>query len=787
MKTLLFCALIVLASGAYAGEMIVSMPVDDSVISIAEAGIYTRITGSRMSLTGVVGAPSLPAYKARIALPTGCIATGIDIIDAEYTIVRGMYNVMPTQTQVPFSVEWDAAPVEPDPEIYNSGSFYPENPVEFNGSSVILGIPVAYVKVFPVRWNPLSRVVENLTCLTLRVTYESSPDASTVVRRSIQSELRSQEVVRNTVVNPDGVSSSGACIVDSKDLTYGEYVLISTTDYESYAQELADWKTSKGVPANVYTTAWIDANYNCYDLQQEIRAFLTDCRDEGVEYVLIYGDDNRIAGRDARISNGSYEEFPPVDLYWSDINDMIPGADLWDSNNNHIWGQYGYDDVDYHPDLWVGRASVNTTDECTIFNEKVYSYERVSSTDYFESSEIEERIGYTTEMLWPGCYGSAGAELISPFVPSAWEEEKCYDSEGQNSVAITDSMLNAGPHHVYHSSHGSQTLFSLPGGAYTTSHFKNLKNISNGGLPAIWNSISCLIGALDYGVDCMGDAWNNSPEGGGFGAFNARFGWGNPGNPGYGVSEILSRYFYDVMWNDDLYILGVAHAMGDDEMSPPGNQTEDWCVKEYNLFGDPELPMWFCIASDLDVSHTATITGATNVTVAVTSGGSPVSEARICLQKGDWQSGDIYLVETTNSSGECTFYINPESTGTISVVAWARDHISYQGTISVTGTGFEGGAPEAYINCVDAVYPSPALNSAAIPFCIASNGFARVDIYDLTGRLVKNLAAEEMIAGEHRLLWRLEDTNGHAVPSGVYHVRVSTDSWTDTVNMVVVR
>ncbi|NOQ21826.1 MAG: T9SS type A sorting domain-containing protein [Candidatus Aegiribacteria sp.] len=786
MKTLIFCAVLAMAFGAGAGEMTVSIPIDAADINITEAGIYTRITGTGMGLTNVVGAPSLPAYSAKIALPTGCKATEIEIIDAEYTVVRGLYNVMPAQTPVPLSVEWNAAPDEPDQEIYNSSSFYPANPVEFTGSSVILGIPVAYVKVFPVRWNPSSRTVDILTELNLRVTYESSTEASTVFRRSIQSENRSQEIVRNTVVNPEKVSCSGAVIVDSKDLTYGEYVIIATTDYESYAQELADWKTSKGVPAKVYTTTWIDDNYNCYDLQQEIRAFLTDCRDEGVEYVLIYGDDNIIAGRDAKITVGSYVEFPPVDLYWSDINDMIPGADLWDSDNDHIWGEYGIDNVDYHPDLWTGRASVNTTSECTIFNEKVYVYEGVSSRDYFESSEIEERIGYTTEMLWPGCYGSAGAELISLYVPSVWEEEKCYDSSANNSVAITNGMLNAGPHHVYHASHGYATGFSLPGGAYTTSHFKNLTNISSGGLPAIWNSISCLIGHLD-GYECMGDAWNNSPAGGGFGAFNARYGFGNPGNPGYGVSEIQCRYFYDVMWNDDLYILGVTHAMGDDEMCPPSSETEDWCVKEYNLFGDPELPMWFVDAPDINASHIATISGATNVTVAVTSDGSPVSGARVCLQKGDWQTGDIYKVAATNAAGECDFYINPSSTGTISVVAWARDHISYKGSISVTGTGFEGGGPQNYINVLDAVYPSPATNSATIPFSLASDGIARVDVYDITGRLVTNLAAEEMATGEHSLVWRLEDANGEAVPSGVYHVRVSTSDWSGTINLVVIR
>ncbi len=790
MKCLVFAALLAVAFPVSSGEMTVPIPVDASAINFEEAGIYTRITGTNMGLMGAEGEPSLPEFTARIALPTGCAANGIEVVDAVYTDIRGRFTIMPAAAPVPFSVEQEIYPVEPNPDIYGSSTPYPRRPFSFEGSSVIMGIPVAYVKVFPVRWNPASRTVEVLTNLTLNVTYENSPEASTVSRRSIQSELRSQEIVRNSVVNPDAVSSSGATIVDSKDLTYGEYVIITPPDYVSYAQDLADWKTSKGVPTNVYTTTLIQGWYTCYDLQQEIRAFLTDCRNEGVEYILIYGDDNRIAGRDVEITTNGETEYPPVDLYWADNNDTTPGIDRWDSNDNLIWGEYEIDNVDYHPDLWVGRASVNTTGECTIFNQKVYTYERISATDYFEYSEIEERIGYTTELLWGDpywCYGSAGAELISNYVPSAWEEEKCYDSNGNNSVTITRNMINDGPHHIYHASHGAETLFSLPGGTYTTTDFMNQTNISGGGLPAIWNSISCLIGYLDYSVDCMGDAWLNSPNGGGFGAFNARYGWGIPSNPGYGPSEILSRYFYDVMWNHDLYNLGVAHLMGSDEMCPPADECDDWCVKEYNLFGDPELPMWFLDAPDLSASHPGSISEATTFNVTVTSGGSPVSGARVCIQKGNWQTGDIYMVHTTNSSGIATFYVNPSSTGTISVVAWARDHISYQGTISVTGTGFEGGDIQNYINGVNAIYPSPAMSSATIPFSLASSGAVRVDVYDVAGRSVSTLAAEEMAAGQHSLVWELKDSSGEVVPSGVYQVRISSTDWSGTTSLVVVK
>ena len=788
MKYLVTIIMFAAAFSVSAGEMTVPVPLNASAINFDEAGIYTRITGTGMGLMGAEGEPSLPEFTARIALPTGCAATSIEVVDAVYTDIRGRFTVMPASAPVPLSVEQEIYPVEPDPHIYSSSTSYPQRPVSFEGSSVIMGIPVAYVNVFPVRWNPASRTVEVLTGLTLNVTYENSPAATTVSRRSIQSELRSQEIVRNSVVNPEAVSASGAAIVDSKYLAYGEYVIIATPAYQSFAQNLADWKTSKGIPTNVYTTTWIQTQYNCWDLQQEIRAFLTDCITEGVEYVLIYGDDNRIAARDAWLGAHPDYNYCPCDLYFADINDSAPGVDRWDSNHNYVWGEYGIDNVDYHPDLWVGRASVNNNVDCTTFNEKVYAYERISATDYFDTAPIEMRIGYTTELLWPGCYGSAGAQLISPMVPSSsWEEEKCYDSSGNNNVTITRNMINAGPHHLYHASHGSQTSFSLPGGSYTTTHFLQQTNISGGGLPAIWNSISCHIGYFDHSSECMADAWNNSPNGGGFGAFNARYGWGAPSNPGYGLSEILSRYFYVAMWNDDLYNLGVAHLMGNDKMSP-SDEYRDWCVKEYNLFGDPELPMWFVDAPDLSASHPSSFSGAGNVTVTVTSGGSNVNGARVCLQKGNWQTGEVYEVGTTSSSGQVTLYINPATTGSMSVVAWARDKVTYQGTINITGVGVEeGDTGPLPVNNVNSVYPSPAMSSATIPFSLASAGTARVDVYDVSGRIVTTLASEEMAAGQHSLVWNLEDGNGTAIPSGIYHVRIATADWTGTTNLVVVR
>ena len=622
----------------------------------------------------------------------------------------------------------------------------------------------------------------------MSLTYEFDPDVMTITRRAESSEIQAQELAAKLVVNPEGVSPSGAELVAPNDLAYGQYVIVTEANYESIAQELADWKTAKGIPANVYTDTWVESQYSFYDLPQEIRAFLTDCRDEGADYVLLFGDDNVLLCRDVYIHAGSYTDYAPCDIYFEDINDTAPGADQWDSNGNHIWGEAG-DNVDWTPDLWAGRASVNNVNDANEFLDKVLIYEGIASADYFETAPKELRIGYTTGILWtsPYCPGSAGAELISAYVPAGWEEEKCYESTGNNNVTITINMINDGPHHVYHASHGSATsMYTSYGSSYTTSHIMNQQNIANGHLPAIWNSIACLIGHLDN-YECCGDAWNNSPNGGGFGAFNSRYGWGTPSSPGQGPSEVISRRFYWEYWSNDLYNLGICHATSLDFYCPPGGDYYDWCIKEYNLFGCPELPMWTEEALELSVSHPGYIGGATTVDVTVTDAtDAPVENARVCLQKGDWQTGDIYEIDYTDASGQVGIYVNPSSTGTMTITVTARERLPYQGSIDV-GVGIEDEGEQVYAYSLNPITPSPAMSSATISFSLAEAGTARIDVFDLAGRLVTTLDAHDLGAGSHSLVWDLTSGSGTRVPSGLYHVRLTSGSFSSAASVMVIR
>jgi len=784
-----------------AGELTLSVPFDISELNVRSEGLFTSVFISGMPSIFTEGSPALPVMPVKIALPTGCRASSVEVIEENWETVPGRYDIQPSSGCVQISSGVDHVQAEPDMHIYSRDSYFPSAAAQLASSGVFWGIPMAYVNVHPVRWNPTSKELQVLSGMTLRISYSQDQSVRLVSNRTFASESLARSIAGRLVINPEGVSGSGANLVEPRDLEWGQYVIITHPDYLNQAQELADWKTAKGIPASVYTTTWIQSQYSCADLQQEMRAFLTDCRDEGTDYVLIFGDDDKVECRDALlVGSSSYMEQAPSDLYFVDINDTAPGADLWNSNGNGIWGevpfpyQYpqpgGYDQVDYHPDLWVGRASVNSSSEADIFVDKVLIFEGVQSADYFETAPRELRIGYSTGILWYSPYipGSADAESISTFVPSAaWEEEKLYESNGTNSYQNTINMINAGPQHVFHASHGAETyMWTSQGSNYTTAHIMAQTNISSGNLPAIWQSISCLIGHLD-GYECCGDAWLNSPNGGGFGCFNSREGWGNFAGPCTGPSEMLCIRFYQDHWQNDIYQLGIAHGTSMDYYSPPDSIYMDWCLKEYNLFGDPELPMWTEAASDLTVSHPVSISGTTPVTFTVTSGGNPVENARVCIQKGDWKTGEIYLVGYTNGSGQVSLYATPATTGTISATVWARNHNPYQGSIAVTGVGTADVCAPVDAWFLDPVCPNPATGTAVLSFSLAVPSAVSLDVYDLGGRIVTTLLNEIMQPGKHSLVWALTDSRGAAVPAGIYHVRLSTPGFTGVSPVMVLR
>ena len=83
--------------------------------------------------------------------------------------------------------------------------------------------------------------------------------------------------------------------------------------------------------------------------------------------------------------------------------------------------------------------------------------------------------------------------------------------------------------------------------------------------------------------------------------------------------------------------------------------------------------------------------------------------------------------------------------------------------------------------------PNPMRQSTSLRFALPAPAAVRVDVFDASGRLVRNIFEAAMPAGYHAIDWDGRDTDGRQVSSGVYWYRVNAGDEAQTRKLLVVR
>ncbi len=82
---------------------------------------------------------------------------------------------------------------------------------------------------------------------------------------------------------------------------------------------------------------------------------------------------------------------------------------------------------------------------------------------------------------------------------------------------------------------------------------------------------------------------------------------------------------------------------------------------------------------------------------------------------------------------------------------------------------------------------NPFHSSTTLSFSLPSAAELRMDIYDVQGRLVKNLHSGSISAGDRQLAWDGTDSHGRQVRSGVYFAKAMAGNRVDTQKLMVLR
>ncbi len=697
--TLLIFATTLASAPALAGPVAhTELTADDIVLGQTRGFETLSFTGGRR-LAGE-GEPDIPARIIHFVIPDGMTVGDLVITEGDEIVLNGTHAIHPVQTDVPIG---ESAPwVEPDERIYGSDLSYPPKRAVYLGDGFLGGYRIATVALYPVQLRPLSGQLVLAPELTVELSLEPS-DRRAAARERITatSDRLYRRLIETIVDNPDEVTvlrnvgtnvitgplSGGFAPRYSPSLEGSpvEYVIVTTDEHAPYFQELADWKTQKGVPAVVRTVSWINANYpgGC-DTAERIRFFLQDAYALwGTTYVLLGGDTEFVPVRYGRTAYYGGESIP-TDLYYSDLDGN------WNADGDALFGE-GYrteeepgDGVDLYPDVFVGRAPVSNVVDVEAFLDKCEAY-RESPVPHFVDRNL-----YLGEVLFPydwesGPYSLDGAaDIVEPGLPSVpgqisnvalYANWSSFPESYPISAAAAAESLEQGYNLNVHVGHGNKDIMRVGVNNYIT--MSGMSGLTNGIDKAgfLW-LLDCTSSAIDF--DCIAERAIINPTGGGFATL---------GPTRYAFPTTCRDYYWD--WLDLLYVsgcqeigplLGMTTTLHASFAESGRDNTDRWTQFSMLLLGDPEIAMRTVRPRNLSVAFSGAMqVGEDGMTFNVTDPGL-VEGAKVCVSSS---SGDVYAYGTTDGVGEVHIDFTPTVTGVLQVTVTCPNYYVFESEINV--------------------------------------------------------------------------------------------------------
>ena len=485
----------------------------------------------------------------------------------------------------------------------------------------------------------------------------------------------------------------------------GKYVIVTSQSLAPNFEALRVWKENKGYDSEIVTIEDIVASESGRDTQEKIRERIKNIKLANMSkdvYVLLGGDVDihtdiggnpdfyrQVTATCSFDPPGPETELTdatmPADLYFSDLfENGTTTASIWDGNSDNTFARSPEDNPDFHPDVFVGRAPINTPAEADNFVRKVLNYEQIH-----DMSNVGN-ITFIAGMVDSDTDAKVAKSWINPnvydFNANGFTVTGLYESDGTGNVGTVMSNLESGPHLVNVDTHGYERGINLSDGtlnsdgSYPAGDTRTLTNSKSTSRDFIFYSLGCNSNHIDNTTDfpsgdCILEELINNVNGGavagiGTGRIGLVFDNINAPSPneGSGISWYYDRRFNESLFTKSIDNLGKAFADSKDyyaENSKESSGNPYW--KDYrwiqlclNLLGDPEMMVW---KGDLGTITATTTQGANYTEVNTNTPG-----ARVCLNDGT----NVYSA-ITNNFGDAVFNVD----GPVTTTVTKKDHLPY--------------------------------------------------------------------------------------------------------------
>ena len=177
-------------------------------LSFSQMDGYDVISLEKGYLTEEIGAPQLPVKILKYVIPIDMNVSDIFVNSSQHEELNGSYFVYPAQPPRPFDFS-DAPPfVEPNSEIYDSSTPYPDKLVEIIADEFTMGYHIVTLRFYPVEYVPAEQKINLYMNIDFTIEYESNPQPIQLPQRqSARRQKLAESFIKSSVENPDDFES----------------------------------------------------------------------------------------------------------------------------------------------------------------------------------------------------------------------------------------------------------------------------------------------------------------------------------------------------------------------------------------------------------------------------------------------------------------------------------------------------------------------------------------------------------------------------------------------------
>ncbi|MFX0004742.1 MAG: C25 family cysteine peptidase [Candidatus Hodarchaeota archaeon] len=502
-----------------------------------------------------------------------------------------------------------------------------------------------------------------------------------------------------------------------------DYLIITSEDFMHTLEPLARWKTQKGVVSKIEIISDINQQYSGGNLPEKIKnCIISYYNNNNTQWVLLAGDINHVPAKYVVCDEGYPYDGDVVccDSYYGDID--------------NDWSQ---DDIDFEAEVYIGRLTANTKTEMSRLVQNILNYEKNPPiggwmTHALFAGDIlqyDSDWNYDNMIDYEECDGNRFNNYINnTLLPNNWSSYFLAQNQGIKSTdyyidakigyANLKNAINQGCSISNIIAHGREYSMSIS--EWVTDYdgdmlFDYTANPwEEGGTEIdemIWNTLfettmtdlkekeklgiyyfgSCSVGTFDYTQDCVAEYFLKNVAIGCIAGSYVVWGedqWYERIHGGWFTEGLGYRFWEHLFqYNQPGKALALAKAdyASDRIISPEPFEYPEWgnkTLKQFNLLGDPEVPIWLSIPKQLNVSIDKPFNNITNtMTLLITADQNTVegvlityTENNKILWKGETnENGTIEvpfsqleiddLVFTASKSGFLPFQANlPQNT-----------------------------------------------------------------------------------------------------------------------------